>query len=63
MGAREGAGREGGLLHVCITNIGQKNLPNRRGFYRVTFTKSTGLWRHGRGKDGRVGPGEGWAGG
>lgn len=28
-----------GLLHMCITNIGQRNLSTNKG-YRATFTKA-----------------------
>lgn len=41
-------GKEKGFLHMCITNIGQKNLSTNKGL-QSNVHESTGLWRHGEG--------------
>lgn len=49
-------GRGRGFLHMCITNIGQKNLSTNEGL-QSNIHESTGLWQHGGGVVG------GWGGG
>lgn len=45
---QEGKGGGGGFLHMCITNIGQKNLSTNKGL-QSNVHESTGLWQHGVG--------------
>lgn len=51
-------GRGRGFLHMCITNIGQKNLSTNEGL-QSNIHESTGLWQHGGGVVGGGGLGAG----
>lgn len=49
--AWEGQRRRGGFLHMCITNIRQKNLSTNKGLQSNIY-ESTGQWQHGEGVSG-----------
>lgn len=49
--AWEGPRRRRGFLHMCITNIRQKNLSTNKGL-QSNIHESTGQWQHGEGGSG-----------